>query len=189
METWPDCGTTPFRGAKGNTYEGGVRVPGIAYWKGVIAPGRISDGLFHLSDLFTTALSLAGAKESIPKDRYIDGIDQASFLLSDKGESNRKAVFYWLMTYPSAIRIAEYKLTVVSESDDDRDVSNIGGFGGEYQFHVAPRFYNLYLDPKEMHSYFIRKLTYENVLRDALKEHLATFKKYPPKHPIGQPIM
>ncbi len=189
MESWPDCGTTPFRGAKGNTYEGGVRVPGIAYWKGTIVPGRISDGLFDLSDLYTTAISLANAKDILPKDRYIDGIDQTSFLLSDKGESNRRAVYYWLMTYPSAVRMGEFKLTIVSESDNDNDVSNMGGFSGEYRFHASPRFYNLYLDPKEMHSYFIRKLAYENVLRDALKEHVFTFKKYPPKHAIGQPLM
>jgi arylsulfatase A-like enzyme len=52
-----------------------VRVPGIAYWKGMIEPGRTSDGLFDLIDLFNTSVALAGASDAIPTDRYIDGID------------------------------------------------------------------------------------------------------------------
>ncbi|TWU10254.1 Arylsulfatase [Allorhodopirellula heiligendammensis] len=43
MDAWPDGGYTPFRGAKGTTFEGGVRVPGIAYWKGTIKAGRASN--------------------------------------------------------------------------------------------------------------------------------------------------
>ena len=66
METWPDSAVTPFRGSKGTTWEGGVRVPGIAYWPGVIKPGRESDGLFDLGDLFATALTLAGAEDKVP---------------------------------------------------------------------------------------------------------------------------
>jgi arylsulfatase len=186
MESWPDSGYTPFRGAKGNTWEGGMRVPGIAYWKGVIKPGRVSDGLFDLSDLFTTSVSLAGAQASLPKDRFIDGVDQTSFLVSDDGESNRQAVFYWQMQFPSAVRMGEFKLMVCAESDDERDTYNPGGFSGVLQQFAAPRFYNLYADPKETHSYFIRKLAYENVLRDLLKQHMMTFQKFPPKHPIAK---
>lgn len=187
MESWPDSGYTPFRGAKGNTWEGGMRVPGIAYWKGMIKPGRVSDGLFDLSDLFTTSLSLAGAADALPKDRFIDGVDQSSFLLADDGESNRQAIFYWQMQFPSAVRMGEFKLMVCSESDDERDTYNPGGFSGVLQNYAAPRFYNLYTDPKEAHSYFIRKLAYENVLRNLLEQHLRTFQKYPPKHPIAKP--
>jgi arylsulfatase len=65
--TWPDGGTTPFHGEKGTTWEGGVRVPGIAYWKGMIAPGRVSDEVFDLMDLFNTAVNLAGANAKLPK--------------------------------------------------------------------------------------------------------------------------
>ncbi len=59
LDSWPDAGYTPFRGAKASAWEGGVRVPGIAYWKGTITPGRESDDLFDLMDLFNTSLHLA----------------------------------------------------------------------------------------------------------------------------------
>ena len=111
MDGWPDAGYTPFRGAKGTTFEGGVRVPGIAYWKGMISPGRESDDLFDLMDLFGTALHIGGVSaDSLPDDRYYDSIDQTSFLLMDGGRSRRECVFMWLGTSLMAVRMREYKL-------------------------------------------------------------------------------
>ena len=52
-------GRTPFRGGKGSTWEGGVRVPTFIYWKGMIE-ARKSEGLFDMADILPTALSLAG---------------------------------------------------------------------------------------------------------------------------------
>lgn len=181
METWPDSGYTPFRGAKGSTWEGGVRVPGIAYWRGTIKPGRISDGLFDLADLFTTSASLAGAKNTLPKDRYIDGIDQTSFLLSDQGESNRRAVYYWFEKFPSGVRIGEYKLLILGTDDAPTDVVNPGGFSGFVKYFYMGRLFNLNLDPKENRSFFIRKSPLAELLFATLKGHLATLEKYPPK--------
>ncbi len=66
-EVFADTGYTPLRGAKGSSYEGGVRVPGIAYWKGTISPGRVSSGLFDLTDLYATSLTRAGAADRVPE--------------------------------------------------------------------------------------------------------------------------
>ena len=55
-DSYPESGTTPFRGAKGTTLEGGVRVPGIFWWPGMIKPGRVSDGLFDMTDMFNGAM-------------------------------------------------------------------------------------------------------------------------------------
>ena len=112
LDSWPDSGYTPFRGAKGSAWEGGVRVPGIAYWRGMIAPGRESDELFDLMDLFNTSLSLAGIADRLPTDRYIDGIDQTSFLLADDGRSNREKVYIWNEADLMAMRMYEYKIHV-----------------------------------------------------------------------------
>jgi arylsulfatase A-like enzyme len=185
METWPDAAYSPFRCAKGSTWEGGQRVPGILAWQGMIDAGRASDGLFSQMDLFSTILSLAGAAGATPEDRYIDGVDQASFLLSEDGLSNRKYIYYWLGRQFSALRVGEYKFMLASISDDDRDVHNPGGFTGVTQKYPYGRLYNLYLDPKETRSYLIRKLAYLEAFQSGVKNHLMTFKKYPPKVVIG----
>ncbi|MCB0976920.1 MAG: arylsulfatase, partial [Acidimicrobiales bacterium] len=147
METWPDAAYSPFRSAKGSTWEGGQRVPAIAVWPGMIAADRASDGLFSLMDLFNTYVRLAGAEDSLPTDRYIDGVDQTSFLLSADGYSNRKYLYYWLTNVFSALRVGEWKFMVASSSDDDRDCLNLGGFTGVTQKYSHGRLYNLYLDP------------------------------------------
>lgn len=187
METWPDSAYTPFRCAKGSTWEGGVRVPGIVSWPGMIEPGRTSDGLVHLLDLFATCLTLADAEELMPADRYIDSIDQTSFLLApaDEGEvvSNRKFQHYWLTVNYSALRLGEYKYMASSISDDDRDVLNPGGFTGTIQQYGYGRLYNLYLDPKETHSYMIRKLVYIDVIQAEIRRHRTTFAQWPSRPP------
>lgn len=189
METWPDCGYTPFRGAKGDTWEGGMRVPGIAYWKGMIEPGRESDGLFDLSDLFTTFATLGGVGRQIPADRYIDGIDQTSFLLAPDGNSNRKAVYFWLQNVYSGVRVAEYKFMTAIFDEPAGGIHNPGGFSGSAQVELTSRLFNLYVDPKEYHSYLIRKLTYMPILQSIGVQHLDTFKLYPPKVPIKATVV
>jgi arylsulfatase len=185
METWPDAAYSPFRSAKGSTWEGGQRVPGIVTWPGMVPADRVSDGLFSQMDLFNTLLEFAGATDQIPDDRYIDGVDQTSFLLDDLGESNRKFLYYWLTNVFSALRVGEWKFMVASTSDDDHDVLNLGGFTGVTQKYTHGRLYNLYLDPKETRSYMIRKLAYIDSFTTGLRDHFITYGKYPPKHPIA----
>ncbi len=185
METWPDAAYSPFRCAKGSTWEGGQRVPAIVAWPGMIEPDRVSDGLFSQMDLFNTILQLAAAADRIPTDRYIDGVDQTSFLLDPEGVSNRKFLYYWLVNVFSALRVGEWKFMVASTSDDDRDCLNLGGFTGVTQRYTHGRLYNLYLDPKESRSYMIRKLAYIDTFTDGIRQHFVTFGKYPPKQPIA----
>ena len=68
--------------------------------------------------------SLAGAPERIPSDRYIDAVDQLSFLLAPddhQAVSNRKFQHYWLTAQYSALRVGEYKYMLSSISDDDTE--------------------------------------------------------------------
>jgi arylsulfatase A-like enzyme len=185
METWPDAAYSPFRSAKGSTWEGGQRVPAIAAWPGMIAPDVATDGLFSQMDLFNTVLTLAGAQGAVPVDRFIDGVDQTSFLLDPDGLSNRKYLYYWLTNVFSALRVGEWKFMVASTSDDDRDCFNLGGFTGVTQKYSHGRLYNLYLDPKEGHSYMVRKLAYIDSFTSGIRDHFITYGTYPPKQPIA----
>ena len=180
VEPWPDAGWTPFRGGIGCTWEGGVRVPGIVYWKGMITPGQQNDGLFDLSDLFLTWAALAGVEYRPPKDQYLDSIDQTSFLLSDGGLSNRKYVYLWLQNIFSGLRVAEYKCMVAGMSFDELDVVN-GDSATVLESYPNGRLFNLYLDPKERFSYFNRQTFMDAIFTEPIQTHKATFEKYPGK--------
>ena len=60
QDVYPDCGYTPFRGTKGTDYEGGSRVPAIAWWPGTIEPGRRNSEIAGSLDFMATFASLAG---------------------------------------------------------------------------------------------------------------------------------
>lgn len=181
MDGWPDAGHTPFRGAKGTTFEGGVRVPGIAHWKGMIQPGRESDGLFDLMDLFGTSLQLAGVStDKLLDDRYYDFIDQASFLIDDNGKSKREAVYFWWGSELMACRMKEYKahvkVVLPQTTHLHIDMSTVQNVG------LAPWLFNLYIDPKEQMPVGHRRNAWLAIVAGKLKTHGATFKKFPPKN-------
>jgi arylsulfatase len=179
MDGWPDAGYTPFRGAKGTTFEGGVRVPGIAYWPGMITPARESDGIFDLMDLFGTALDLAGVSADVlPKDRYYDFINQTSFLLADSGQSKREAVYFWWGKELMACRMRQFKAHIqvvapsVTHSYIDQAILQRTG--------LSPWFFDLYLDPKEEAAVGHRLSPWLASVGSKLMAHGALLKKYPP---------
>ena len=160
----PPHGRTPFRGCKGSSWEGGVRVPTFVYWKGMIAP-RKSDGLFDLADILPTALDLAGVPgaklaELFPKSTYIDGVDQASFLIADDGLSARRSRIYTLNQYYSAIRIDEFKGVATGEIENGVVQKGFpGGFSGPVFTDTGGAIvFNLYTNPQEDVSIGIRHI-------------------------------
>jgi arylsulfatase A-like enzyme len=192
MESWPDSSYTPFRGSKGTTWEGGIRVPGIFYWKGMIEGGESSDGLFDFCDLLPTLCALAGV-ESLPEDRYIDGVDQRGFLLANPVPedthwskdpawmSNRLAIYAWLLDKFSAGRVGPWKSVSVGTEPNYRETFSPGGFSGNTETATYGKQFNLFLDPKEEHSFAIRKLVYLPLIAGIKARHLKTFKNYPPR--------
>ena len=183
----PPHGRSPFRGHKGSTWEGGVRVPTFAYWKGMIAPRR-SDGLFDLADLFNTAAALGGAPgpevaKHLPADRYVDGIDQVSFLLADAGESNRRSRIYTMNQFLSAMRIDEFKYHATVQLEEAVFPRGFqAGFSGALITQTGGALVtNLYTDPQEDVSCGIRHIPLVTILGAEMARYQEVMTKYPPK--------
>jgi arylsulfatase A-like enzyme len=71
--TWPDGGITPFHGEKGGTWEGGMRVPMVVRWPGVIKPGTTINDIFSQEDWMPTLLAAAGVPDI--KEKLAQGYD------------------------------------------------------------------------------------------------------------------
>ena len=179
-------GRSPFRGYKGTTWEGGMRVPTFAYFKDVIAP-RKSEGLFDLADIFPTALSLAGKpgaelSKLLPADRYVDGIDQTSYLLADGGLSNRKSILYWMGSTFAAVRVDEFKVHRAVQITDliTKKGYNAGFSGGVIDKTGGLVMFNLYTNPQEDDSIGIRHIPMWNLVNMEFMRYRGVLQKFPP---------
>jgi arylsulfatase A len=105
----------PLRGGKGSTFEGGVRVPTIAWWPGTIAPGSACDAVAANIDLLPTFVSLVGG--SVSPDRKIDGRDLSPLLLGRTKESPREAHFYYRGYKLEAVRCGPWKLALGPQAE------------------------------------------------------------------------
>jgi len=106
-------GSALYRRHKGWVYEGGTRVPAIAWWPGRIEPGSSTDALGISIDVMPTILSLAGLEA--PKDHLLDGIDLSPVLL--RQESLPQRMLYWASlsnngARSEALRDGSWKLVV-----------------------------------------------------------------------------
>jgi arylsulfatase len=187
----PPHGRTPFRGCKGSSWEGGVRVPTFAYWKGMINPRR-SDGLFDFADILPTALSLAGVPgpklaDLFPKTTYIDGVDQTSFLVANDGLSARRSRVYTFNQYFSAIRIDEFKAVYTAEIENGIvQKGDWGGFSGSVFTDTGGAVvFNLYTNPQEDVSVGLRHIPMSVPVNTAAGWYLQELIKYPPQFKIG----
>lgn len=179
-----DSGHTPFRGAKGTTWEGGVRVATIAAWPGTIEAGRVSDGLFDLMDAYNTFARIGGV-EALPTDRYIDGIDQTGWLLAegdDRQESNREAVYCWMGQEFYATRWREFKRfeQIITVGMDVGPSTHGGVTNGLRNTTSEPSYgwyFNIWSDPKERAPIFRTWLAAP--LIELTTRHKMTFLLYP----------
>ncbi len=105
-EPWHAGSTGPLRGAKGETYEGGPRVPAILRWPGKIEPGQVSAELVGMPDFYRTALAVAGAR--LP-EHPLDGYDLTPFLTGKTNSSPRNEYFYFRRGL-EAVRLGDWKL-------------------------------------------------------------------------------
>ena len=180
-----DAGHQPWRGAKGTTWEGGIRVSAIAHWPGTIKSGRVSDGLFDLMDLYNTSIEIAGASDEIPSDRYIDGVDQTSFLLTsddDKQQSNREVIYIWYGQHFYGSRWKQIKrMENVMTIGMNPGPGTFGGLFNSTRQQVSDPtlgwYFNLYRDPKERIP--VAPLWAIAPLVESSVKHKMTFLQYP----------
>jgi arylsulfatase A len=127
-----------LRDGKGSTWEGGMRVPGIAWWPGTVPAGVTTHEMASTMDLFTTAVKLAGG--DVPTDRPVDGLDLTP-LLTGKGQSPRDTMFYYRGTKLFAVRHGPWKAHLLTQP----------AYGSQEgpTTHDPPELYHLGRDPGE----------------------------------------
>ena len=121
--TFPDGGITPFKGQKGEAWEGGYRAPMVIRWPGVIKPGTIKNQLFAALDWVPTFVEIAGGpkgnalNEQIMAGQYpgivktkLDGVNQIDYLTGKSEKSARDVFFYYSGSTPSAVRYKNWKM-------------------------------------------------------------------------------
>lgn len=100
----------PLRGGKGSTWEGGVRVPTLAWWPGKISPNSTLDSITGTIDLLPTAVALAGG--TLPAQPVIDGRDISPLLLGRTQTSARDIHYYFSGFHLQAVRQGPWKLAI-----------------------------------------------------------------------------
>ena len=111
----------PLNGFKGSLWEGGHRVPAVAYWPGRIKAGSTSDETVLGMDVFPTMASISGAK--LPAGLDLDGVDLSGLLF--KGKSLPDRTLFWRYRKETAVRKGPWKLLIQGNStklfnlDDD----------------------------------------------------------------------
>lgn len=100
----------PFRGFKGSLWEGGIRVPAVAWWKGKIAAASQSTIQSITLDIFPTLLSLAGLQT---QETSLDGIDLSPTLINNAPMEPR--ILYWEYVNQRAIQTGPWKLLINDE--------------------------------------------------------------------------
>jgi arylsulfatase len=161
---------TIFRGGKGDFLEGGMRVPAQAWWPGMIESGQVVGDIIHVTDLFTTFAGIAGARQYIPTDRVIDGIDQTALLLNGDTHSRRDHVFIYAGPRLGATVKGNYKRHWIS-SDPVGETSGI-----------PAAFYFLPADPREMTPMLLQLIHLKRPFNRMKLRHDLWKKKYPDSH-------
>ena len=132
--TWPDGGTTMFRGEKNTQWEGGYRVPTIIKWPGVIKPGTIINDIGAHEDMLTTFLAAAGdktVKEDLLKGRkvggmtykvHLDGYDLGPALRGEAPWPRHEFIYWTDDGSVAALRYDAWKITFLKQEAEGLEV-------------------------------------------------------------------
>ena len=194
---WPDGGYAPFRGEKGTTWEGGVRVPCLIKWPGHIQPGTVSNGIQSHEDLFVTLTAAAGLPNlkndlltgykmgAMNYKVHLDGYNQMDLWTGKTTKSARREIFYYDETDLMAIRVDAWKMHI--------GVKHHGSWFDEKSYPSVPTVVNLLMDPMEKmtpdseewgyvgRKFLASKLWAPTAAGPFLQAHLKSLADYPPR--------
>ncbi|MEI7912437.1 MAG: arylsulfatase [Verrucomicrobiota bacterium] len=198
--SWPDGGTSPFRGEKNENWEGGYRVPCVIKWPGVIKPGTVDNNIYSHEDMLPTLLAAAGVpdvKEQLLKGMkvgdktfkvHLDGYDITGSLAGNAANP-RHEFFYWNDDGSLvALRYDQWKLVFQEQRGK--------GFDAWQEPFVAlriPKLFNLRTDPFEEGDQLAMDYKHWRVDRvfllvpaqEYVGKYIATFKEFPPSQKAG----
>ena len=199
--TWPDGGTTMFRGEKNTQFEGGYRVPTLIKWPGTIKPGTIVNDICAHEDMLTTLVAAAGdttAKEELLKGRkigdmtykvHLDGYDLGPALRGE-GEWPRKEFIYWTDDGSvAALRYENLKITFLEQEEEGLKV-----WQNPFTELRAPKLCNLRMDPFERaehenamgyQRWYMERMYAIAPAGAYVGQWLQSFKEFPPRQKPG----
>ena len=199
--TWPDGGTTMFRGEKNTQFEGGYRVPTLIKWPGTIKPGTIVNDIAAHEDMLTTLVAAAGdttAKEELLKGRkigdmtykvHLDGYDLGPALRGE-GEWPRKEFIYWTDDGSvAALRYDDMKITFLEQEEEGLKV-----WQNPFTPLRAPKLCNLRMDPFERaehenamgyQRWYMERMYAIAPAGAYVGKWLQSFKEFPPRQKPG----
>ena len=175
-------GTTPFRGEKMTTYEGGVRVPMMVRWPGKIEPGTVLSGIQTHMDIYTTLAAAAGEPDIAAKvlkehKQFIDGVNNLDYWMGKTDESARDHYLYYYESSIKAIRFKQWKLHFETSEH----------YYDTYEKQKFPVMYNIRMDPFESfdgvtdRSDIVQAKQWLNEpVQHILGEHIQSLVDYPP---------
>ena len=199
--TWPDGGTTMFRGEKNTQWEGGYRVPTMIRWPGVIKPGTVINDIGAHEDMLPTLLAAAGDKTvtaDLLKGRKIGGMAYKVHLdgydlgpaLRGEGAWPRKEFIYWTDDGSvAALRYENWKITFLEQQAEGLKV-----WQEPFVELRAPKITNLRMDPferaEEENAIGYQRWYLDRMFMIApsgafVAKWLQSFKEFPPRQKPG----
>ena len=200
--TWPDGGTSPFRGEKNENWEGGYRVPTLIKWPGTIKPGTVNNGIFSHMDMLPTIMAAVGVpdvKEQLLKGMkvgnktfkvHLDGYN-ATDAFAGKAPSPRKEFFYFNDDGSLvALRFNQWKLVFQEQRARTASMSgrihSLRSCACPSSSTCAPiRSRRLTTSPWTMAGGGLTGCSCSCQRNNTLGKFLATFKEFPPSQEVG----
>jgi arylsulfatase A len=168
-----------LRDGKGSTFEGGMRVPCIAWWPGLISGGETTHEMASTMDIFVTAVTVAGGK--VPTDRPIDGYEIApimnrfTYRSKDDIPSHRDTMFFYRGSKLFAVRHGPWKAHFLTQP------AYGAGSKDSPTPHSPPLLYHLGRDPGEKTDMSKENPDVVTRLKEIAEKHLAAMKPGEPQ--------